>query len=142
LQTVAILAAIEMRRGGELPGMLIGVAIRATLKLHLIDRVFTSRKMTLRALHRGMLALQGVRSLGVLLEPELRRLEAVDCVAGRALASSRPLSKLSAVWIGPVAVGTLLERQRLFEISFGVASHATHLGVLSKQRKFGLGMVK
>lgn len=70
LQIVAILAAIEMGRGGELTSMLIGVAICATLKLHFVDSVFTSRKMTLRARHRSMLALQGIRSLGVFLEPE------------------------------------------------------------------------
>jgi hypothetical protein len=142
LQIVAILAAIEMGCGGELAGMLIGVAIRAALKLHFEDRVFTSGKMTLRARHRGMLSLQGIRGLGVLREPEFCRFKAVDSVAGRALTAARPLGELPAVGIGPVAIGTLLEWQRLFEISFGVASHTVHLSVLSKQRKFGLRMVE
>lgn len=57
LETVAILAAIEMRRGGELPGMLIGVAVGAALKLHLVDCFLALRKMTLGALQRRMPAL-------------------------------------------------------------------------------------
>jgi hypothetical protein len=142
LQIVAILAAIEMRRGCELASMLIGVAIGATLKLHFEDCVFTSSEMTLRARHCGMLSLQGIRGLGVLLEPEFCRFKAVDSVAGRALTAARPLGELSAVRIGTVAIGTLLERQRLFEISSGVTTHTVHLSVLSKQRKVRLRMVK
>lgn len=50
LQGVAILAAIEMGRDGELPGMFIGVAVGAALKFHLVKRCFAFRKVTLPAL--------------------------------------------------------------------------------------------
>jgi hypothetical protein len=82
LQGVAILAAIEMGRDGELPGMFIGVAVGATLKFHLVKRFFAFRKVTLPALQRGMFALQGIRGLRVFLEPKLRRFKTIDAVAG------------------------------------------------------------
>ena len=50
LQIVAVLAAIEMWRGGELPGMLIVVAVGAVLELHPVPRVFAPRNVALRAL--------------------------------------------------------------------------------------------
>ena len=82
LQIVAVLAAIEMWRGGELPGMLIVVAVGAVLELHLVKRIFTSGKMTLRAPQRGMLALQRICGRLVFLQTELRRLKTIDAVAG------------------------------------------------------------
>ena len=48
LQIVAVLAAIEMRRGGELPGMLIVMAVGAVLEPHLVDRISTFGEMALR----------------------------------------------------------------------------------------------
>ena len=78
---MAILAAIEVGRSSELPGVLVAVAVRAALKLHLVERVSSSRKMTLRTPQRGMLALQWILGRRVFLQPELRRLEAIDAVA-------------------------------------------------------------
>jgi len=49
-QGVAILAAIEVRRGGELPFVLIAVAVRTVPKLYLEDGVFALRKMALPTL--------------------------------------------------------------------------------------------
>ena len=69
LHGVATLASVEIGRGGELPRMLIAVAVCAVLELHLVKRVFdiALRNVALRALQRGMLALQRIRRRGVLL---------------------------------------------------------------------------
>ena len=53
---VAILAAIEIGSGGELPSVLVFVAIRARREFHLVKRVFAGGKMTLRAFDRDVLA--------------------------------------------------------------------------------------
>ena len=67
LQTMAALTGIEVRCGGKLSGVLVPVAVRAALELHLVERVFALRNMTLRALQRGMLALQRIGGRRVLL---------------------------------------------------------------------------
>lgn len=142
LQIVAMLAAIEVWRGGELPGMLIPMAVRAVLKLHLVDRGFAPRNVTLRARQCGMLTLERIRRHRVFLDSELSRFEAVDVVAGRAFISTCALGKLSPVRIRAVTICTLLKYQCSSEISSGVALHTFHLGVPAKKRKSRLGMVK
>lgn len=44
--------------------------------------------------------------------------------------------------VGPVTIRAFLKCQRLLEIASDVASHAIHLGMPAKKRKFGLGMVE
>src|ERR1700737_2615263 len=82
LQIVAVLAAIKMRRGGELPGMLIVMAVGAVLELHLVDRISPFGEMAMRTPQRGMLALQRICGRPVFLQTELRRLKTIDAVAG------------------------------------------------------------
>src|ERR1700690_1635728 len=81
LQVVAIFATVEVWGGGELPGMFVGVTIRAVTKLHRIDSGFALRNMALCALQRGMLALQRIGGRRVLFQSEGRGLEAAGRVA-------------------------------------------------------------
>lgn len=131
-----------MWSSGELPDMLITVAVGAVLKFHLVERLFASRKVTLRTRQRGMLAFEWIQGRRVFLKAEPGRFKTIDAVAGRALDPARTLGELSSVRIGLVTVGALLKCQRLREISFGVALHTVHLGVFAEQRKFRPGMVK
>jgi len=66
-QGMAALAGVEVWRSGELPGVLVAVAIGAALELHLEQRVFSFGNMTLAALQTGMLALQRICGRRVLL---------------------------------------------------------------------------
>lgn len=50
LEIVAIFTAVDVRAARKLPGMGVGVTVRAVLELHRIDRLFASWKMALRAL--------------------------------------------------------------------------------------------
>ena len=131
-----------MWRSGELPDMLITVAVGAVLKFHLVKRLLASRKVTLRTLQGGMLAFERIRGRRVFLQAELSRSETIDAVAGCTLAPAGTLGELSPVRIGLVTVRALLKCQRLLEISPGVALHAIHFGVFAEQRKFRTGMVK
>ena len=79
---MAILAAIEMWRSGELPDMLIAVAVGAVLKFHLVKRPLASRKVTLRTLQRGMLAFERIRGRRVFLQSEPGWSKTIDAVAG------------------------------------------------------------
>ena len=60
LNVVAVFAAIQVRRGGELILMLVTMAISATLKLDLEQRLFPFRYMTPGALHGGVFAFERV----------------------------------------------------------------------------------
>jgi hypothetical protein len=129
LRSVTMLAAIEVGRGGKLSGMFIPVAVRALLKLHLVDRGFALGNVTLRTLQRGMPALKRICGGGVFLQAEHCRLKAIDGVTGCAFAPSCALGELSPMRIRTVAVGALLKYQRSCEVSSGVALHTIHLGV-------------
>lgn len=66
-QAVAALAGVEVWRSRKLPGVLVAVAVSATLELHLEQRVFRFGNMTLPTLQAGMLALQRIRGRRMLL---------------------------------------------------------------------------
>jgi len=68
-------------------------------------------------------------------------LPALHIVTGRALTAVRAFRKLSFMGI-LVAVRTLLELERLFEIPIGVALSALDRSVLAFQRVLCLGMVE
>jgi hypothetical protein len=57
IQRMALLAAIQKGRAGELCLMFILVAIEAELKLDFVNRFFAARNVALRALQDGVLAL-------------------------------------------------------------------------------------
>ena len=142
LEIVAAVAGVEVGRRDKLPGMPVGVTVDATLELDLEKRVFPFRDMTLRTFNRRMLPLQRIRTGGVLLHGKGRRLPSLHGVAGSALSAVRTLGKLAVVRIGLVAVHTLLEYQRLLEISVSVALGTIDTGVPAFQRELGLGVVE
>ncbi len=78
LQVVAIFATVEMRGGGKLPGVFVGVTIGAVAKLHRIDGSFALRNMALFAAQSGMFALERVTCRRVLFQSEGRGFETID----------------------------------------------------------------
>ena len=60
LQIVAAITTVEIRSGGELSCMLVGVAVRTALELDLEQRIFPVGSVASRAEHCGMSALQGI----------------------------------------------------------------------------------
>ncbi len=139
---VTRLAAIEIRRGGELPLVRVLVAVGATIKLDLVPRSLARGRVTLGARDVRVLSLQWERGQVVLDEEELRGLETFHRVAGFALASIGALRELSIVWIGLVTVGALGEGERLLEIAFQVTLHATDVLVFAKQWILGGGVIE
>jgi hypothetical protein len=134
-------ATVEVRRGGKLSGMWVGVTIRAVSKLHRINRGFALRNMALCALQRGMLALQRVGGRRMLFQSEGRGFKAVGGVAVRTFASAYALDELSSMGIRLVAVRALLKRQSFLEVPSRVTAYALDLCMLAVQRKLRLGMV-
>ncbi|MFZ0198575.1 MAG: hypothetical protein WB523_20080 [Candidatus Sulfotelmatobacter sp.] len=142
LQIVTIFATVEVWDSGKLPNMCVGVTIGAVAKLDRIDGSFAFRNMALGAPQRGMSALQWVGGRPMLFHSEGRGLKAVSGVAVRTLASACALGKLSSMWIGLVAVCAPLKRQSFLEVPSCVTPYALNFGMLAKQRKLCLGMVK
>src|SRR5579864_1052739 len=140
-QVVALLALVEVRGARELALVFVLVAVSAVGEFQLVNRGPARGNMALLAAHAGVLALQRVSAGGVLLDPEHRRPETVHVVAGRALALIGALYELSLVRV-LVAIGTLLEGDRLLEISSGMALVAAHLNMLAQQGKPGLRVVE
>lgn len=69
-------------------------------------------------------------------DAECRRLESLHVMAGRALPFVSPLHELPIVLV-PVAVETVLKRQRLLEIAAGVATQTIYRLVFSLQWVLG-----
>ena len=128
---MAPLALIQIWRGGKLTLVSIRMAVRAAVKLDLERRLLSPGYVTLRALDRGMLALERITGERMILHRELRRLESLNTMAGRALTSVRPLQKLSVVSVG-VAIRAFPIRQRMLEVSTSVAEYAVHLLMLTE----------
>lgn len=135
LQIVATLTAIEVRRGGKLSRVLVGMAVGAALELDFEQSVCAVGNVAPGARHHGVSALQGIRRRGVVLHSERRRLESLDRVAGTALATLRAFGKLSLVRVRLVTIRALLEHQRLLEISTRVALRTFHRGMFAQQGK-------
>ena len=70
MNIMTVFATVEVRSGGELLLVLVGVAIGAVSKFHRIYRFLTLWDMALRTLQQGMLAFEWVGSTGVLLSAE------------------------------------------------------------------------
>lgn len=137
LHVVAILAAIFMWRRGELAFMNICMASGT---LHILDGkncVCAFRYVTLRAGDRCMLTFERILCLRMLLHPECGRFEVIDGMTVGAFRAEAALGKLPAMWIGQMAINTLLKRNRSFEIACFVAPFAGHDLMTAKQRKGG-----
>ena len=137
IECVALLATVQIRGGGELRLVLVCVAVKAATELDLVERFFATGNVTLPTLQSGMLALQGIGGRRMLGQPKFRRLKPVHGVTGGALLTAHTLCKLSLVLV-LVAVHTLLEGERLFEIALAMAGDTIHLLVLPQQRILGL----
>lgn len=137
LHVVAILAAIFMWRRGELAFMNIRVASGT---LHILDGkncVCALRYVTLRAGDCCVLSFERIFCIRMLLHPECGRFEAIDGMAVGAFRAEAALGKLPVMWIGQMAINTLLKRNRSFEIVCFVAPFAGHDLMAAKQRKGG-----
>ena len=142
LEIVAAVTSVEVGCRGKLPRMLIGVTVRTALELDFEQGVLAFRNVALCALQARMRALQRVSAGGVLLHRERRWLPAIHRVAGGTLAAIRTLGELAFMRVRPVAIHALLECERLFEVSIGMALPAIHAHVLALQRVLGLRVVE
>ena len=136
LEVMTAVAGIEVRSGGELPGVPVAMTIRALRKLDLKQCVFALGNVALCAHQAGVTSLQRVSARRVLFERECRRLPSLDVVARSTVASIRTLGKLRVVRIRLVAIHALRELQRLFEVATGMALRTIDRGVLAFQREF------
>lgn len=141
IQSVALLAPVQVGSGGELPLVFILMAIETALELDLVERFLAVRNVALCALQAGMFPLQGVGSGCMLLQAKGARLETLHGVAGTALASIGALGELALMLI-LVAMHALLKSQRLFEIAAAVALQAIDFLVLAEQRIFRLRVIE
>ena len=66
-QVVTPVAGVEVWRGRELGGMLVGMAVGATVELHLEQRVLALGNVTLRAFQARVATLQWIRRRGMFL---------------------------------------------------------------------------
>lgn len=94
---VTAVASVEVRRSGKLSGVTIAVAIGAAVELDSVQRVLPFRDVALRALEPRVAALQRIRSGGMFLYGELRRLPSINCVARGALSTIGTLHELPVV---------------------------------------------
>ena len=142
LQRVAALAGVEVRSPGELPIVLIFVAIGAVRKLNLEKCVFACGDVTLGAFNREVFPFERICGSGMIFCRKGRRLKTIHGVARRALSTSGPLGELAVVWIGLVAIHAFRKRNRLFEISTCVAERAIHGHMLALQWILGLRVIE
>src|SRR5579864_962122 len=142
IQSVALIAGVEVRCGDKLSGVLILVARSALVKLDFEQRVLAFGDVTLVAVHAGMSALQRIGAGGMVFHRVRRRLPALHGVAWEALATAVAFGKLSVVRIGLVAVRALAENQRLLEVPVGVALFATDSRVFAFQRVLGFRVIE
>lgn len=142
LEIMAAIAGIEIGRGGKLRGMSVGVAVCAAIEPYLEQGFLPFGNMALSTLQARVSALKRIRTLSMFFHREGGWLPSIDRVARSALNSSRTLGELAIVWIGFVAIHTLLEGQRLLEISIGMALRAPHGDVFAFQRELRLRVVE
>ena len=142
LQIVAAIAGVEVWRRCELASMLVGVTVCAALELDLEESRFPFRNMALGAFQTRMSALQWVCAQSMFLHCERGGFPAVHGVARGTFSAVRAFGKLAVVGIGLVAIHALLEYERLFEVSIGMALVAIHAAVFALQGELCLGVIK
>lgn len=130
---MALVAAVQVRRGCKLSLMLIFVAVHALGECNFVTCVFALWNMALRTGYSSMLLPQGIGAGRVRFHVERRWFETVNGVARGALNARRPFGELSIVNV-LVAVGALLEGQRLLEVPIGVALRTFDGLVLAQKR--------
>ena len=142
LHRVAVLATILIRRGSKLFVMRVLVAIHAGRKFHLVYSVLSRRGMAFLTSDSGVLSFERIMRGGVLLHSEFRRLPTVYGMAFGALAFAGSRLKLALMRIRGMAIRTLSECHRAFEITAGMTTAAIHFEVHAKKRIFGFRMVE
>src|SRR5664279_2288968 len=139
---VTLLAPIEVRCARELVAVYVLVAGDATRYFDFEHGGAARRNMALRAGHFGVLRPQRERRGFVVSHGIFRGFEAVHRVARFTAATVGPRKELPAVWIGLVAVGADIVRDRSLEVSGAMTGLTPHIKVLSCQRILGLGVVE
>ena len=139
---MATLAVVQPRRGGELAGMFVLVAVSAQPKLDFVLCRNTLGDMALGAFDLGVLSRERVIAGAVILHAKGGGLPGVHGVAGLALATVFALGKLTAVRIRPVAIRAELVGNGGLEVATAMAGLAKHGLVLSPQREVGLVMIE
>jgi hypothetical protein len=135
IHAVAVLAAVKVGLGRELPGMCILVTIAALFVIDPIPRVSAGRQMALLALHLPVPAQQRVSRFLMETYRELRWLESLLVMTSRTVAAVSAFLKLTLVRIGSVAVHAMFVRNGLAELDAAVAFRARHFEVLADKRK-------
>ena len=133
IESMALVALVEVWRRRKLRGMPICVTVGTELKLDLVQRVLGLGNMALRALQAGVPALEWIRARRMFFDPELGGLEPVDGMAGRTFASIGTLGELAAVRIRSMAICAFAEGNLLLEITLSMTLHAFDLGMLPEQ---------
>ena len=141
IQRVALLAAVQVGRRGELSLVLVFVAVPAARELDLVQRVSALGDVTLRALHGGVLGFERVSGRRVLFHAKFRRFESFHGVTRGAFPTISPLDELAFMLV-LMAIHALLEGDRLLEIAAPMALQAIDTLVFPDQRVLGLGVVK
>lgn len=142
LDGVAGLAAIQIRCGRKLSGVLVLVTAGASGKFHFVQRVDAARNVTLGAGNGGMFPQQRIRRDCMFFQPKLGGLESRNGVTGRTLATVCALDELTSVWIRSMAIHALSEGERLAEVAAFVAVRTTHRDVFAQQRILRLVVIE
>jgi hypothetical protein len=130
---MARLAAIVVRRAGELAVVRIPMTVRAVREFHFVDRVAARGKMALRAFHTRVSAFQRILGTRMFLHAEQGWLPTVHCMTLGAFTFSCTLDELPLmdVYVTVPAVG---EGQRFLKIAADVTRGAADRGVFAEQR--------
>ena len=142
LHRVAVFAAILVRRPGKLAFVNVNVAGGAVRLRDLVDGIRSFRDMALLAGHGGMFAGERIFCVRMHGHGEERRLPPADVVALRALATGSALAELSAMRVGPVAVGAFRKGDGRLEVAPQVALFACDRAVLPQQEKLCFRVIK
>lgn len=141
IHRMTTLASIEIRRGGKLSGVPVGMAICAAIEFDFECCVLPFWDMALRTFQPSVATLQRIRRRRMFLHGEFRWLPALHRMTGRALSLVRTFGKLAFMSI-LVAVHAFCEYQRLLEVAVRVALTAVDTRVLPLQRKLRFGVIK
>lgn len=142
LNGVAVLAAIPMRRAGELAAVDVFVAARAVRLLDHEHGVRTARDVALGAGHFYVPAFERVGCGGMQFHSEQGRFPRLLVVAFRAGDAGFARLELAAMRIGRMAILAQQVRRGEFEIRLAVALFAVQGLVLPGQGELRFGMVK
>ena len=141
VQVMALFAAVQIRRAGELGIVIVLVAIRALREFDLVQRLPALGNMTFATLERCVLARERIGRLLMRLRVKQRWLPAVDGVAGSTFAAVGPIGELAGVRVF-VAIGALGKFQGPLEIAVCMTEQAVDRLVHAEQRILRFGVIE